>query len=70
MYHVPTADHDPNSEEKESIILHFYTAALCRYASYYLINSWYKDYCKNGNSLDNLKYWYNEGMNIIPIIDQ
>ena len=52
MYHVPTADHDPNSEGKGSII-HFYTEALCRYASYYVINSCYIDYCKNGNSLDN-----------------
>ena len=69
MYHVPTADHEPNSEEKESII-NFYTAALFGYASYYVINSWNKDYCKNRNSLDNLKYWCNEGMNIIPIIDQ
>ena len=28
------------------------------------------DYCRIGNSLDDDTYWYNEGMNMIPIIDQ
>ena len=74
---VPCANCRPRSkfwgkmfhfQKCKAAIIHFFT--LCRYASYYMINCWYEDYCKIGNwiiwDISARREWI---IPIIPIIE-